>query len=87
LAISLVLEATEVLEHFQWTNTGQSVERAQERHAGLEEELADVAVYLIELCDVVGVDLEKAILNKLERNAEKYPVDRSRGSSKKYSEL
>ena len=61
LAISLVLEAAEVLEHFQWR------EEPADRQA-LAEELADVALYLLQLADRAGVDLEQAILDKLEKN-------------------
>ncbi len=61
LAISLALEAAEVLEHFQWSETCQP--------EALAEELADVALYLLQLADTQGIDLEKAILDKLARNA------------------
>ncbi|MDX1662163.1 MAG: nucleotide pyrophosphohydrolase [Candidatus Promineifilaceae bacterium] len=61
LAISLVLEATEVLEHFQWR------EEARERDA-LAGELADVALYLLQLASISGIDLEQAVLEKLEEN-------------------
>ncbi len=65
LAISLVLEAAEVLEHFQWT------EQAADRDA-LAEELADVALYLLQLADRAGIDLEQAILDKLEKNRHRH---------------
>ena len=61
LAISLNLEAGEVLEHFQWE------ERLDDRQ-GLEEELADVALYLLQIASIAGIDLEAAILGKLEKN-------------------
>jgi NTP pyrophosphatase (non-canonical NTP hydrolase) len=61
LAISLNLEASEVLEHFQWR---ENFENAPE----LADELADVALYLLQLASIAGIDLEAAILNKLERN-------------------
>jgi NTP pyrophosphatase (non-canonical NTP hydrolase) len=64
LAISLVLEAAEVLEHFQWR------EEARKREA-LAGELADVALYLLQLASVAGVDLEQAILEKLAENRER----------------
>ena len=63
LAISLVLEASEVLEHFQW---GDQVESQ-----ALAEELADVALYLLQLASVSGIDLEQAILDKLRKNQER----------------
>ena len=61
LAISLNLEASEVLEHFQWDETSPNPEE-------LSGELADVALYLLQLASVAGIDLEQAILEKLERN-------------------
>jgi len=61
LAISLNLEASEVLEHFQWSETAARPEQ-------LAEELADVALYLLQIASVAGIDLERAILDKLERN-------------------
>lgn len=61
LAISLVLEASEVLEHFQWS--GEQVELDQ-----LESELADVALYLLQIASIADIDLEQAILEKLKRN-------------------
>lgn len=62
LAISLCLEANEVLEHFQWTEDLYAKE-------DLESELADVALYLLQLASITGIDLEQAILEKLELNA------------------
>lgn len=61
LAISLNLEAAEVLEHFQWNNEPQDL-------SGLADELADVALYLLQIASVAGIDLEKAILGKLQQN-------------------
>jgi 8-oxo-dGTP diphosphatase len=61
LAISLTLEASEVLEHFQWSG-----EQSEPDH--LEDELADVALYLLQIASIAGIDLEQAILKKLEKN-------------------
>ena len=61
LAISLILEASEVLEHFQWGETSVS-------DADLQDELADVALYLLQIASVTGIDLESAILEKLNKN-------------------
>jgi NTP pyrophosphatase (non-canonical NTP hydrolase) len=61
LAISLNLEASEVLEHFQWSDTIDDP-------AGLSEELADVALYLLQIASIAGIDLEHAVLTKLEQN-------------------
>ena len=64
LAISIVLEASEVLEHFQWNGEIDDDD-------GLSEELADVALYLLQIASIAGIDLEEAILAKLERNYER----------------
>jgi NTP pyrophosphatase (non-canonical NTP hydrolase) len=65
LAISLNLEAAEVLEHFQWRDEPQDP-------AALADELADVALYLLQIASIAGVDLERAILNKLEQNYQRH---------------
>ena len=87
LAIALSVEAAELLEHFQWMPDAESDALPPERRAGIEEELADVLLYLIRLADKLDIDLKRAAESKLATNARKYPVDRARGSSKKYTEL
>jgi len=87
MALSLVLEATEVLEHFQWKTSEQVVKHGKVNKGELANELADVAMYLFELADNLGVDLSDAIAKKIEKNAKKYPVAKARGSAKKYTEL
>jgi Predicted pyrophosphatase len=67
LAVSLMLETAEVLEHFQW-DPQASTSGDPERKIALEEELADVALYLLQLAGVLGIDLEQATLRKLEKN-------------------
>ncbi|EIJ33492.1 nucleotide pyrophosphohydrolase [Thiothrix nivea] len=85
LAISLSLEASEVLELFQWQDPrGEAVQALLPR---LREELADVAVYLTYLCHDLGIDLEAAVREKMLQNRRKYPVELSKGSAKKYTEL
>lgn len=87
LALSLSLEASEVLELFQW-KTGADIDAVtRERKAELADELADVLYYTLLMAHDAGIDLEPALLEKLKRNAEKYPVDKAKGSSKKYTEL
>jgi NTP pyrophosphatase (non-canonical NTP hydrolase) len=87
LAMSIAIEAAEIMEHFQWVDRDQALQHAAENREAVADELADVAIYLIELADVTGIDLRSAILAKLEKNAKKYPVEKSRGSIKKYNEL
>ena len=87
LAVSISIEAAELLELFQW-KTGEEAKRyAAENKERLSEEIADVAIYLVELADIAGIELEKAIEAKLEKNAKKYPVDKARGVSTKYTDL
>jgi NTP pyrophosphatase (non-canonical NTP hydrolase) len=87
LAVSISIEAAELLELFQWKSGEESARFAAENRERVSEELADVAIYLIELADITGIDLAKAIEAKLEKNAEKYPIDKSRGRSTKYTDL
>lgn len=87
LAISISLEASELLEHFQWRTLEESEAHAIAAKSDLADEIADVAVYLIELADNLGIDFQQAILDKLEKNAAKYPAEKAKGSAKKYTEL
>jgi NTP pyrophosphatase (non-canonical NTP hydrolase) len=87
LALSLVLEATEVLEHFQWKNGEQIDEHVKNKKSEIKEELADVYYWLLTLSHDLGIDLNVALEDKLIKNEEKYPVDKAKGSSKKYTEL
>jgi len=86
LACSVSIEAAELLEHFQWTTPEQSLEVAATKKTEIAHEIADVAVYLIELADNLGIDLAEAVSVKMKLNAEKYPVDKVRSSAKKYNE-
>jgi len=87
LALSLVLEATEVLEHFQWKNGEQIDIHVENKKTEISEELADVYYWLLTLSSDLNIDLDKALDDKIEKNREKYPVDKSKGNSKKYTEL
>jgi len=87
LATALAVEAAELLEPFQWLDDAQARELEPATRGAVEEEMADVLLYLIRLADKLGVDLERAARAKLLRNAEKYPVDRAKGSSRKYDRL
>lgn len=87
LAAALSVEAAELLEHFQWLGDQESRTLAAEKREQVAEEVADVLLYLLQLADKLDIDPIEAARNKLQANAVKYPVDRARGSSKKYSEL
>lgn len=89
LAMSLAIEAGELMEIFQWVNTGDTAALMADpaKAQAVREEMADVLAYLLRLADVLGVDLQEAVWAKLSRNAVKYPVHLARGSSRKYSEF
>lgn len=84
--MAVTVEASELLEIFQWLDPKQSQNLSDDQKAAVEQELADIQIYLARLADVVGVDIESAVEEKLKINAEKYPADRVRGSAKKYTE-
>lgn len=87
LACALSVEAGELLEHFQWMTDAQSRDLTPEQRARAREELADVFLYLLQLADKLGVDLITAAQQKIEANAQKYPVEKAAGTSKKYTDL
>ena len=87
LATALSVEAAELLEHFQWIGEDESRRLAPETLAKVGEEMADVLLYLVRLADKLDVDLVQAAQRKMQLNAQKYPVERARGSSRKYTEL
>lgn len=87
LAIALNVEAAELLEHFQWMSEVESAAIPEKTSAKVREELADVFLYLIRLADKLNIDLSAAAADKIRINAAKYPIDKARGCSKKYTEL
>jgi dCTP diphosphatase len=87
LAAALSVEAAELLEHFQWLTEEQSRNLAPEAKAKVADELADVLIYLVRTADKLDVDLIAAARDKIARNAQKYPVEKARGSMKKYTDL
>lgn len=87
LASALTVEAGELLEHFQWLTEEQSRALSPDKRDAVAAEIADVLLYLIQLAGALGVDPVAAAQAKLKLNALKYPVERARGSSKKYDEL
>ncbi len=87
LAAALSVEAAELLEPFQWLTDEQSRDLPPETRAAVEQELADVLLYLVRLADKLDVDLIAAARAKIASNAVKYPVEKARGSSRKYDEI
>ena len=86
LSMALIVEAAEMVEHFQWLTEEQSCNLDQEKLAEVELELADIQIYLISLAEKLKLDLVVAVEKKLALNAKKYPVEKARGNSKKYNE-
>lgn len=84
LAISLCLEAAELLEVFQWSAKDLECKEKKEK---IEEELADVLMYSILMADACDLDIQQIIEKKLKRNMEKYPVELAYGSKEKYDQL
>jgi dCTP diphosphatase len=87
LAMALSVEAAELLEVFQWVTEADSRNLEPAAKAAASEELADVLLYLILLSDELGIDPVAAAEHKMVANAQKYPVEKARGTSKKYTEL
>lgn len=87
LAIALAVEVAEVLEHFQWLKEEESKNLSAAKHAEVKAEIADVFIYLVRLADKLNVDLIAAANEKIAANAKKYPIEKSKGSNKKYTEL
>ncbi|CAN7263622.1 nucleotide pyrophosphohydrolase [Pseudoxanthomonas sp. LjRoot168] len=87
LATALSIEAAEVLEHFQWLTDEQSRSLTPEVREKVGHEIADVFLYLLQLADQLEIDPLKVAADKLALNADKYPVEKAKGSSKKYTEL
>lgn len=73
LAISISLEANELLENFQWKSSDEAVKDSKQN---IKEEMADILIYLIQLADRLDIDLEEEVLEKMKKNALKYPVQR-----------
>lgn len=84
LAISISLEASELLEDFQWISSEKALEKNFEN---IKEELADILIYSLMFASELDLDIEEIILKKLEKNGQKYPVEKSKGSNKKYVEF
>lgn len=83
LAMALAVEAAELMEHFTWLDGEQAAEAMQDgdKRAAVADEMADVLIYALSLANVLGVDVSEAVLAKLERNEERFPVDEWRGKA------
>lgn len=85
LAMAMIVEAAELVEHFQWDTIQESYDLSAEKRQEVAHELADTFVYLIRLAEVTGIDLIEAANQKIALNAIKYPVDKAKGSNAKYT--
>ena len=86
LAMALVVEAAELVEHFQWLTAEESAALPPATRDAVADELADVLVYLVRIADRLDVDLLAAVASKMVRNEAKYPAGRVKGSARKYTE-
>ena len=84
LSIALSIEASELLENFLWSGNDLTANDKQDK---IKEELADVLIYCINIADKANFDIPEIIADKLKKNDEKYPVEKAKGNSRKYTEL
>lgn len=87
MALSLVLEAAEVMEHFQWKSAEEMAEHLQNNKKDVADELADCMYWILLMAHDFNIDITTAIQQKLAETAKKYPIDKSKGSHKKYNQL
>lgn len=87
LAIALAVEASELLERFQWLTEEESraLDQRPDDYTAVVEELADVVIYTLRLAEKLGVNIERAVADKMRKNAQKYPVKLARGNAVKYN--
>ncbi|MCA9339132.1 nucleotide pyrophosphohydrolase [Candidatus Saccharibacteria bacterium] len=87
MALSLTLEAAEVLEHFQWKSNKEIKEELLKDKTKLSEELADVLYWVLLMSHDLSIDIERVFEEKMKQNEEKYSIDKAKGTHKKYTEL
>jgi dCTP diphosphatase len=87
LASALSVEAAELLEPFQWLTEEQSKSLPREKREAVRQEIADVLIYLVRLADKLDIDLLQAARDKIVENAAKYPVEKAKGSARKYTDI
>jgi NTP pyrophosphatase (non-canonical NTP hydrolase) len=87
LSQAISIEASEMLEHFLWVSQEDSHEISQTKKEEIADEISDVFAYLLLLSDVIGINLENAFIKKLDKNKQKYPIEKAKGKAIKYNEL
>ncbi|WP_439136262.1 nucleotide pyrophosphohydrolase [Pseudomaricurvus sp.] len=86
LVMALSVEASELVECFQWLTEEESRNLSDEQLSAVGDEIADIQIYLVRLADKLGVNIPDAVAQKTKKNEAKYPAEKVRGSSKKYTE-
>ena len=86
LSMALIVEAAELVEHFQWLTEAQSAQLPAEKLTEVAHEMADIQIYLIRMADKLDINLLAAVDQKLVVNEQKYPADKVRGNAKKYTD-
>ena len=87
MAVSISIEAAELLEHFQWKSAAECEGHIEANREAVANEVADMAIYLFEMAELLELDLGAEMIRKLKKNAVKYPVEKAKGSNRKYDEL
>jgi len=87
LSMQISVEASELMELFLWVDTNKSGEILEKKREAVEQEVADIAICLINFCIRTDIDLSEVIKDKMILNGEKYPVEKAKGKSNKYNEL
>ena len=85
LAMSIAIEAAELMEHFQWLTVEESKKLDADQLSDIGEELADIIIYSLSLSNTLGLDLSQTVSAKMEKNIRKYPSDKVKGKSHKYT--
>jgi NTP pyrophosphatase (non-canonical NTP hydrolase) len=87
LSMSIAIEAAELMEHFQWLTIEQSKRllKNEKKRTEIEDELADIAIFILDFCNLFNIDIEKSILKKLNKSAKKYPASLVKGKAHKYT--
>jgi dCTP diphosphatase len=86
LSMAMIVEAAELVEHFQWNTEPESYELSPEKREAVSHELADTFVYLLRIAEVLKIDLIEAANQKIDLNALKYPVEKAKGKNNKYTD-
>jgi NTP pyrophosphatase (non-canonical NTP hydrolase) len=86
LSMALSIEAAELMEHFQWLTEEESYQLTPKTYKQVKDEIADVQVYLARIADKLNIDIFDAVTEKMVKNEKKYPIEKSYGSARKYTE-